>query len=331
MPPQAVQQVVSNLLLSHIELRSEDSFDIQPYTHQRRVELSVVPLEGEILLIKNAFLKVLSGVIGRLAKYGVVYSANPERLSKFALLQARDGFRQCPPSNVHVSDILCLKVALCRYHHHLSLFLLQAGSVESDFAAAISLYHAFDLLLQHGMRSFHQYLTHTFTVPYSRTKAEIDRHPELSCVIRDLHGKLSGLGDHTDAGTLRVQTTPTNTGRSPRSSHYTSPRSTTTQFFYSHPKLRKLEEVVLEHFHRLDEQSSNSACSSSTAVQTRAMIFSQYRESVQEIADMLSCHAPLVRVMSFVGHGTTGKSTSKGLTQREQTEVSCSGLSGKCI
>ena len=57
------------------------------------------------------------------------------------------------------------------------------------------------------------------------------------------------------------------------------------------------------------------------AVETRVMIFSQYRESVQEISDMLACHAPLVRVMSFVGHGTTGKSSSKGLTQREQIEV----------
>ena len=59
------------------------------------------------------------------------------------------------------------------------------------------------------------------------------------------------------------------------------------------------------------------------------MIFSQYRESVQEIADMLQCHAPLVRVMSFVGHGTTGKSTSKGLTQREQTEVREGGRGGE--
>ena len=50
------------------------------------------------------------------------------------------------------------------------------------------------------------------------------------------------------------------------------------------------------------------------------MIFSQYRDSVQEITDMLNRHAPLVRVMSFVGH-SSGKSNSKGLTQREQTEV----------
>ena len=104
--PQAVQQVVTNLNLSHIELRAEDSFDIQPYTHQRKVELHVVPLEGEILVLKEAFLEVLQGVVGRLAKFGVVYSGNPERLSKFGLLQARDGFRQGPPpSGVHVRYI----------------------------------------------------------------------------------------------------------------------------------------------------------------------------------------------------------------------------------
>ena len=81
---------------------------------------------------------------------------------------------------------------------------------------------------------------------------------------------------------------------------------------------------MLGHFRSLQEQSADGAAGTgglSNAVQTRVMIFSQYRESVQEIADMLSCHAPLVKVMSFVGHGSSGKSTSKGLTQREQTEV----------
>ena len=49
-------------------------------------------------------LQVLSGVVGRLARCGVVYSSQPERLSKFGLLQAREGFRQCPPpTGVHVS------------------------------------------------------------------------------------------------------------------------------------------------------------------------------------------------------------------------------------
>lgn len=88
-------------------------------------------------------------------------------------------------------------------------------------------------------------------------------------------------------------------------------------FFYSHPKLQKLEEVVLEHFRALE---GRGASSSRGPANTRVMIFSQYRESVQEISDMLSQHAPLIKAMTFVGHNA-GKSTSKGLTQKEQTEV----------
>lgn len=45
---QSVQSVVSNLLISHIELRSDESPDIRAYSHQRNVEKVVVPL-GEIL------------------------------------------------------------------------------------------------------------------------------------------------------------------------------------------------------------------------------------------------------------------------------------------
>lgn len=50
------------------------------------------------------------------------------------------------------------------------------------------------------------------------------------------------------------------------------------------------------------------------------MIFSQYRDSVEEIAEMLKRHTPLVKVMTFVGH-SSGKSSNKGLSQREQTQV----------
>uniref|UniRef100_A0A3Q2P0J9 Helicase ATP-binding domain-containing protein n=1 Tax=Fundulus heteroclitus TaxID=8078 RepID=A0A3Q2P0J9_FUNHE len=44
----SVQAVISNLLISHIELRSEESPDIQAHSHQRSVEKVVVPL-GEKL------------------------------------------------------------------------------------------------------------------------------------------------------------------------------------------------------------------------------------------------------------------------------------------
>lgn len=49
------------------------------------------------------------------------------------------------------------------------------------------------------------------------------------------------------------------------------------------------------------------------------MIFSSFRDSVQEIAEMLLLHQPIIRVMTFVGHAS-GKSM-KGFTQKEQLEV----------
>ena len=68
-----------------------------------------------------------------------------------------------------------------------------------------------------------------------------------------------------------------------------------------HPKLEKLRDMVLEHF-RSKEGGEET---------TRVMIFSQYRDSVQEITACLHGYRPLVKVMEFVGQaGTKGQSVS---------------------
>ena len=50
------------------------------------------------------------------------------------------------------------------------------------------------------------------------------------------------------------------------------------------------------------------------------MIFSQYRDSVEEITSMLRQHEPKVKAMSFIGQSSAGKAT-KGFTQKEQLKV----------
>jgi len=55
---QAVQQVISNLLIAQIELCAEDSPEIQPYSHERQVEKIVVPLGEELVEIQNAYIRV---------------------------------------------------------------------------------------------------------------------------------------------------------------------------------------------------------------------------------------------------------------------------------
>lgn len=51
-------QVLTNLLISEIELRREDSTDIQPYTHQRTVEKMVVPLGDELKNLQTRYRNV---------------------------------------------------------------------------------------------------------------------------------------------------------------------------------------------------------------------------------------------------------------------------------
>ena len=53
---------------------------------------------------------------------------------------------------------------------------------------------------------------------------------------------------------------------------------------------------------------------------TKVVIFSQFRDSVQEIASILNQHQPLVKVMPFIGQSSSGKEI-KGFTQKEQLEV----------
>ena len=116
--------------------------------------------------------------------------------------------------------------------------------MEGDFALAISLFHAYELLLQHGMRSFYQFLATTFSAggTQSRAKGEVLRSSQFKSIM-------SGLGERVAASAVRESLTdgpsfPRRDGGRGKVEGGVSGR----EFFYSHPKLRRLEDVVLEHF-----------------------------------------------------------------------------------
>lgn len=62
-----MQQVITNLLIGKVELRSEDSPDILPYSHERRVEKLVVPLGEELGAIQKTYIQV-----SRFLQFGVL-------------------------------------------------------------------------------------------------------------------------------------------------------------------------------------------------------------------------------------------------------------------
>ncbi|XP_009471037.1 PREDICTED: Fanconi anemia group M protein [Nipponia nippon] len=281
----AVQQVISNLLIAQIELCAEDSPEIQPYSHERQVEKIVVPLGEELVEIQNTYIRVLETFAGRLIKIGVLARRDIPSLTKYQIILARDQHRKNPSSQNGVN-----------------VFGIHQGVIEGDFALCISLYHGYELLLQMGMRSLFIYLCGIMdgSKGLTRTKNELGRNEDFMKLYQQLRDMFSDTSLASANGNVYKMF------------------ENKKEFIYSHPKLRKLEEIVIEHF-KSWKKGFMTESTSVDGVDTRVMIFSSFRDSVQEIAEMLSRLSPVVRVMTFVGH-STGKST-KGFTQKEQLEV----------
>ncbi|XP_053291171.1 Fanconi anemia group M protein [Pleuronectes platessa] len=266
----SVQSVISNLLISHIELRSEESPDIRAHSHQRSVEKVVVPLGEALSAHQVRYLQVLEKFMSRLVQNRVMAHKDLRTLSKYQLILARDQFRKNPPPQVKGP---------------------QQGMLEGDFALCISLYHGYELLMQMGLRSLFFYIQGIIdgTREMSRARNELQRTP----TFMDLYHEMKEMFVKPSAGPDEP-------------------------FIYSHPKLEKLEGVVLQHFRQWAESSAHNDALG--AESTRVMIFSSFRESVQEIADMLNRQAPMIKVMTFMGQASAGKGV-KGFTQKEQLEV----------
>ncbi|XP_006813423.1 Fanconi anemia group M protein-like, partial [Saccoglossus kowalevskii] len=259
-----VQQVLNTLLISHVEIRTEDSIDIQPYVHQRKVDKIVVKLDDTMMCIKSQYLEIIAVYVNRLTKNHVLYNRSITSHSKFMILKAREEFRCNPPPNIKSK--------------------IQQGSIEGDFAMCISLYHGYDLLLQHGMKSLYSFLQSLIdgSKGTSRARSELGRNQNFNSLLESLHEQ---------CGSTELN-----------------------QCVISHPKMKKLQDIVVEHFNQFEQDKHTHGSG------TRIMIFSQYRDSVQDITSMLDKHKPMVRVMSFIGQASAGKST-KGFTQKEQLRV----------
>ena len=78
--------------------------------------------------------------------------------------------------------------------------------------------------------------------------------------------------------------------------------------FVGHPKMTYLCDTLLNHFMDAGEGSS-----------TRAIVFSEYRDSAEEIVRVLNTHRPLTKAAVFVGQADSKR--SEGMKQKQQIET----------
>ena len=83
-----VQDVVDNLHIDHIEIRTEDALDIKPYIKEKSVRLVVVRMPPAIEALRVAWVKLMHTFYDPLEKHGIVRSNNVAYLRSFAVLTA---------------------------------------------------------------------------------------------------------------------------------------------------------------------------------------------------------------------------------------------------
>ncbi|XP_015792090.1 Fanconi anemia group M protein homolog [Tetranychus urticae] len=261
-----IKQVLKNLLISKIEFRSEESLDVQKYTHNRRVETIVVQLDEELSYYRDQLLKIIEENLKTLVKRRAINGYDLNRISSFYLLMQKKNYEAG--------------------QHNIPIGLL--NSVRFTFAITTSLVYALDLLKNHGLRSFYNHVKGNRGEDGTPKKhfnlANIlKKNTILQGIMDDLKTKFEPDGNVTFSGNLEgtIHSVP------------------------GHPKLVKLQEIVLNHFEKEGED-------------TRIMIFSQFRASVDEITCLLRQHEPKIRPVQFVGQSSVKR---KGFSQKQQLEV----------
>lgn len=127
----AIQDVISNLLISRIEARKETDADVAPYLHTKDVEVVEVKLDGKLLAVKQQFTKLLRAPIDKLVDMDVYYERNIDKGSVYKLKEARSRMRTRPNFDPNVM-----------------------AAAESQFALAMTLYHPYSMLTSHGLVPF---------------------------------------------------------------------------------------------------------------------------------------------------------------------------------
>ncbi|KAI8878588.1 P-loop containing nucleoside triphosphate hydrolase protein [Backusella circina FSU 941] len=260
-----VQMVVNNLHINNIQIRTEESMDIQEYTHGKQIQRIVVRLsytQGATGVLPRAIStfqsKCFQPLLKDLLKFNAIQTDDPSKNTPYGLMMSRQRFRE---NTRNMSNFVRNKVT-------------------TTFMTCEAMSRANELLCNHGVAPF------------------VDSIEGTIKTTQDTLGEGKGA-----TGTDRAIAANSDL----RLLINTLKRDMETPGFMGHPKMERLVALLLEHFSNSDEHS-------------KVMIFSSFRNSVDEICRALMVHHPMIRCSEFVGQAS-GKSGTKGLKQTEQQQI----------
>lgn len=253
---EGVQEIIDNLGISHVEIRTEESIDIRQYVHSRSIDTVTFDPSDEMDEVKSLFSKALKPLVDKLSAQNIYYGRDPMSLTTYGLLKSRNEWMSGPGRHVNQG----------------TKFMMMAV-----FSILQSLAHSIKLLNFHGIKPFYHSL--------AEFRATEEAKPGQGSKL-----KRQLLGDEnfqkmmsTIEGWMKLEG------------------------FNGHPKLAYLCDTLVNHFLDAGEGSN-----------TRAIVFSEYRDSAEEIVRLLNTQ-PLIRATVFVGQADSRR--SEGMKQKQQIET----------
>ena len=258
---EGVQNVIDNLLISHIEVRGDHDPDVKKYTHTKLIEFVDVKQKtsGDVSKLRSQWIEIIRPLVRRLAAKHLLFNSNPEQITKSNAFLSMKKFKEnffagrLPPG----------------------ITAQEGHSLLGQLSFLISLGHTNDLLKNHGLASFldsleklDQKVKNTTGSSYKREIVNGLRFQRLLKETRDI--QLKG-GER-------------------------------------HPKLHALIDLLGDHFNR----------AKSCGRETKAIVFTEYRSSVENIISELEHLKPLIKVQGFVGQ--SGTSVSKSSTKKSKSK-----------
>ncbi|XP_063702792.1 Fanconi anemia group M protein [Culicoides brevitarsis] len=126
-----VREISQNLLISHIEVRYENSIDVAEYTFQKMIKTEVVPFDSRIKRIKASLVKILEPYVEKLKEMNLLTGNAGSHSKGWIIMQQKEFHRlaivEKPPNYTEIS---------------------------STFSTCMSLYHSLEVLERHGCRMF---------------------------------------------------------------------------------------------------------------------------------------------------------------------------------
>ncbi|KAG0092842.1 hypothetical protein BGZ92_008407 [Podila epicladia] len=331
-----VQQLVQTLKVARIEARTEDSFDLNKYMFRREVKEVTVPCGPEIAQIGQRFLKLIQPFVEKLKQTGIIKSdVSTESLSRHGLTMKLQAFMQTNNPSYARRSVMYSQTKI-------------VGGLVA----------AYDSLMVQGIKLFFS----TMEPPESTGMSSTSRPTVGSGAPgsgswsgpsgrggwgerggrggrgrgrgggRGNKRKAQGRGSDDDEGGGEYgdveEDKPTASIQAVQ--HLPEFRRLMNDIrvkmrhsdFVTHPKVTRLEQVIVQHFVDHQEEAKDlmrakryaregsSACSQSNesgandqgdldeVLQTRVIVFANLREMVVEIARVLERHRPLIKVLS---------------------------------